>query len=174
MRWMRLGCLALLVALVGCGGGDNEDLRTWMRESTKDLRGRIPPLPQVKPYEPVAYQGARFVDPFRSERIVPDKKVQGGDNQPDLTRAKEALEVFPLESLKYVGLLKKAGQTNAIIQADNALYQVRSGNYLGQDFGVVVTITESEVKLRELVQDAAGDWTESLSTLKLQEREAKQ
>lgn len=158
------------VVLLACGGGDHEELRTWMREETKDLRGRIPPLPQVKPYEPVAYLGSKHMEPFRPDRIVPEKR-QGGDNQPDLARPKEPLEAYPLESLKYVGLLKKGRRTHAIIQADSALFQVHAGNYLGQDFGVVVAISETEIKLRELVQDASGDWAERLSSLKLQEKE---
>ena len=68
-------------------------------------------------------------------------------------------------------MLTKKKSSYAIIQVDGALYQIRAGNYLGQNFGVVTKITESEVSLKELVQDAAGDWIERVSTLLLQGQE---
>ena len=169
---MRKFLVVMCFALVSCsGGGDHEELQQWMNNAAKDIKGKIPPLPQVKPYEPVAYDAGNLIDPFRPAKITPERKKSGGGAQPDLDRPREPLEAYPLESLKFVGVLTKKKSSYAIIQVDGALYQIRAGNYLGQNFGVVTKITESEVSLKELVQDAAGDWIERVSTLLLQGQE---
>ena len=166
--------VAACLALVGCVGEENEDLRLWMNEASKDLRGGIPPLPDVKPYEPVSYDAGGLLDPFKPAKIGPEQKKGGGGGlQPDMNRAREPLESYPLESLKYVGVMTKAKISYAIVVADGALYQVRVGNYMGQNFGVITKISEEEVALKELVQDSAGDWVERESTLLLQGQEAK-
>lgn len=169
----RFALLCVCLLLVACSGGEHEDLRQWMADETKDIRGRIPPLPEVKPYEPVPYDAGNLLDPFRSAKIEPEhRKSGGGGMQPDFNRHKEPLESFPLESLKYVGVLLKAKASYAIILADGALHQVKLGNYMGQNFGVITKILESEVALRELIQDPGGEWVERVSTLQLQEKEA--
>jgi type IV pilus assembly protein PilP len=83
------------------------------------------------------------------------------------------LEAYPLESLKYVGVMTKKKVSYAIIQVDGSLYQVRVGNYMGQNFGVITKVSESEVTLKELTQDSAGDWVERVSALLLQGQEGK-
>ena len=88
---------------------------------------------------------------------------------PDLNRRKEPLEAFPLEQLKMVGTLTQTGVTYALVKADKTLYRVKKGNYLGQNFGLITEITDTEVKLKEIVQDTAGDWTERQSVLPLLE-----
>ena len=163
--------LALVFLVAGCGGGDHEDLKEWMRESTKDLKGKVPPLPEVKPYEPVAYDAQALVDPFKTGKLEPAQKKGGGGVQPDFNRVREALESFPLESLKYVGFLQRGKMPNALILAESAVYQVKIGNYMGQNFGIITNITENEVTLRELIQDSGGDWVERTSTLLLQDKE---
>jgi len=168
--------LFVLVTLLlsACSGGDHDDLRQWMSETSKDVKGKVPELPQVKPYEPVPYDVGNLIDPFKSEKIRPDQKKGGGGGlQPDLERPREPLEAYPLESLKYVGVMTRKKTSFAIILVDGALYQVRAGNYMGQNFGVITQISESEVKLKELVQDAAGDWAERESVLMLQGPEEK-
>lgn len=163
-----LACLAL----VACSGGDNDDLRQWMNDAGKNVKGSVPPLPQVKPYEAVPYDVGNLVDPFKAAKIGSDQKKGGlGGLQPDLERPREPLEAFPLESLKYVGVMTKKKSSYAIILVDGALYQVRAGNYMGQNFGVITAISEAEVALKELVQDSAGDWVERVSTLLLQGQE---
>lgn len=159
------------LALLACSGGDHEDLRQWMNEASQDIKGRIPPLPEVKPYEPVPYDAGNLIDPFKPAKIEPEKKEGGGGMRPDLNRPREPLEAYPLESLKYVGVIVKNKNGYAIIQTDGSLFQVRIGNYMGQNFGVITKISEAEVSLRELVQDPAGDWVERVSTLLLQEKE---
>ena len=90
-------------------------------------------------------------------------------NAPELARRKEPLEAYPLDSMVMVGSLVKAGQPIALLRVDNLLYQVRAGAYLGQNYGRVMKIGESEIVLREIVQDSAGEWIERKATLQLQE-----
>jgi len=171
-RVLSVALAAIVVA--ACSGGGQEELQQWMKEETKDFRGRIPPLPKVKPYEPVAYDAAGIVDPFNQRKMTVEAKQQGGTGlRPDLDRAKEPLEAYPLESIKFVGSLTKNRQTHAIVSVDGALQQVRAGNYMGQNFGVITKISETEMSLRELVQDPSGDWVERTSTLQLQAKEGK-
>ena len=169
---MKKFLVLVCMILASCSsGGDHEDLKQWMNDAAKGIKGKIPPLPQVKPYEAVAYDAGNLVDPFKPTKIAPERKNSGGGAQPDFDRPREPLEAYPLESLKFVGVMTRKNTSFAIVQVDGALYQVRAGNYLGQNFGVITKITESEVVLKELVQDAAGDWIEKVSSLLLQGRE---
>jgi type IV pilus assembly protein PilP len=172
--------LGVAAALVGCDGGEQQELRAELASMTKDLRGKVDPLPVVKPYEPVPYTAFDLPDPFGPAKIqlvaAKASGAGGGSLQPDLNRPKEPLEAFPLESLKMVGTLERSRSMYALVRADSGLYRVRIGNYLGQNFGVITKITDGEIALRELIQDAGGDWAERESTLLLQEadvREAK-
>lgn len=158
-RVLSVALAAIVVA--ACSGGGQEELQQWMKEESKDFRGRIPPLPKVKPYEPVAYDAAGLMDPFSPAKMAVDTKQRGGAGlRPDMERAREPLEAYPLESIKFVGSLTKNRQTHAIVSVDGALQQVRAGNYMGQNFGVITKISETELSLRELVQDPSGDWVE--------------
>jgi len=163
-----LGC----VVLAACVGGDQEELREWMKTAAQGVTAKIPPLPVVEPYEPVPYDAGNILDPFKATKMGPQEKKGGGGFRPDLDRPKEPLELHPLETLKYVGVMTRKKVSYAIIQVDGTLHQVKIGNYMGQNFGVVVDISESEVTLRELIQDSAGDWVERTSTLLLQEKGA--
>jgi len=141
-----------------------------VKDSENLPHGRIPPLPDVKPYEPFTYDAYNLVDPFKPRKIEPPKSAAGGGIQPDLTRRKEPLEAYPLENLRMVGTLQQNKQTYALVKSpDNNLFRVKSGNYLGQNFGLITDISESTIKLKEIVQDSGGDWTERVSTLTLAE-----
>lgn len=173
-----IATIALCLVLAGCADDEHENLRQWMQENAKDLRGNIPKLPEVKPYEPVPYEVEALVDPFRSGKIEPESKQRhggkGGAFQPDF-EARELrnslLEKYPLESVKMIGYLNVNNRPIAVIQAEQNIKQVKVGDYIGLDFGMVTRITETEVSLRELVQDAAGDWSERMSSLYLQGKE---
>ncbi|MEP7207498.1 MAG: pilus assembly protein PilP [Casimicrobiaceae bacterium] len=158
--------VAVVVALAGCSGESHQDLRNWMAEQGANAKGRLEPLPQVRPYEPFAYNAFDLPDPFKPRKIEPPK----GNSKlaPDLMRRKEALEAYPLESLNMVGTLQRDNQTFALVRTpEKDLYQIRPGAHLGQNYGVVLGVTDSEIKLKELIQDGAGDWTERSSTLQL-------
>jgi type IV pilus assembly protein PilP len=127
-------------------------------------------LPEVKPYDPVPYTAFDLVDPFTPRKVEPPKPAGGGGLQPDFNRRKEPLEAYPLENLKMVGVLQQHRIAHALIKApDNNVYRVRAGNYLGQNFGRIVNVTESTVVLKEVVQDSGGSWEEKEQTLQLQE-----
>lgn len=163
--WPALFVCASL-ALAGCGADSHQDLRAWMAEQGNNAKGKIDPLPQVQPYEPFAYNAFNLPDPFKPRKIEPNR----GSNRlaPDMTRRKEPLEAFPLESLSMVGTMQQAKSSFALVRTpERDVYQVRPGNYLGQDYGVVTAVTDSEIRLKELVQDSSGDWTERTSALQL-------
>lgn len=173
---MRPALITILGVLLisGCGTNDNpEDIQIWMDDVAKNARGKIAPLPEMKPYEPMVYDAQALVDPFNSSKLGGDKKKSGGGVQPNLERPREPLEVFPLESLSYVGSVVKKSGVSAIVRADSVLHNVKVGNYMGLNFGVVVKISDTEIILKELVQDGAGDWRERESKLQLQEQEGK-
>lgn len=164
----RLVILFFVFGLTGCGGGSTEDLQLFVAETGKDMQGKIEPLPQVKVYEPFTYDAFDLPDPFKPRKLA--TSGGGGMLQPDLDRAKEPLEAYSLETLKMVGMLSRQGVIHAVVKtSDNAIYHVRKGNYAGQNFGLITQITDSEVSLREITQDSAGDWSERTSTLILQE-----
>jgi type IV pilus assembly protein PilP len=166
--WLALSVGAMLLA--GCGGTGDEDLRAWMSEQGAAARGKIEPIPAIRPYEAFTYNAFDQPEPFKPRKIETGKGTRG----PDLTRRKEALESYPLETLKMVGTLQRGRATVGLVRAnDNKVYQVRQGNYVGQNFGVVTAIGEGEVTLKELFQDGAGDWAERQSKIMLQEREQK-
>ena len=174
MRGARLHVFALAVAaaLAGCEGGEHRQLQQELNEMTKDVRGRVDPLPQVRPYEPVPYTAESQIDPFRAERIDVAKTGLASSSSklaPDPNRPKEPLEAFPLESIQMLGTITQAKETFALVKAGPNLYRVKKGNYMGQNFGVITEIDEAQVSLKELVQDAAGDWVERSSALQLVE-----
>jgi len=164
----RLLLPVALVALTSCSS-EIEELKSFVRDSEKGLPRRIEPLPPVKPFEPFTYEGFDLPDPFKPRKLAPPKEGAGGGIAPDLNRRKEPLEAFPLEQLKMVGTLSQGKDTYAIVRADKTLYRVKKGHYMGQNFGLITDVTESEIKLKEIVQDSAGDWAERQSVLPLLE-----
>lgn len=179
----RLGNIAwaglALLSLSGCFGSDKDELQQWMNEQRAAVRPNVPAISEPKKFVPQAYtEGAAF-DPFNSMKLT--QALRRDSNQPsmsgliapELTRRKEALEGYPLDSMAMVGSLSRNGQPVALVAVDKLLYQVKVGNYLGQNYGKITRITETELGLREIVQDAAGEWIERPATLVLQERSKK-
>jgi type IV pilus assembly protein PilP len=173
MKRSLIVLFAAAAGLSGCGHESHQDLRQWMNEQGKNAKGKIDPLPQVRPYEPFAYNAFDLPDPFKPRKIEPVKG--GGKLEPDLNRRKEPLEAYPLESLQMVGTLQRTKSTYALVRTNSKdVYQVRVGNYMGQNFGVITGISDNEIRLKELVQDSAGDWSERTSSLLLDDAELKQ
>ena len=164
--------LASTVLLGACSGEEQSELRQELSAMTKDLRGRVDPLPQVKSFEPVPYKGESMVDPFVPGRIVVTQASTGGGGgggvQPDLNRPKEPLEAFPMESIQMVGTLSQNQDMFALVRAGASLFRVKKGNYVGPNFGVITGIDESQISVKEVVQDSGGDWVERSTSLQMQ------
>ncbi len=165
------------VLLAGCSGSNEDELRQWMAEQKSQTRPRVTPIAEPKQFKPEPYAQSSAVEPFSKEKLARALKrettqsaTSGALIAPELARRKEALEAFPLDTMTMVGSVVKEGRPVALVRVDNLLYQVRPGSYLGQNYGRVTKITETEVTLREIVQDAVGEWVERPATLLLQER----
>jgi len=157
------GCLLL----ASCGSSTDE-VRQWMADVKKEIRPVATKLPEPKTYEAFVYPDKNEVDPFDPAKITNVlRKLAAKSNNglaPDPNRRKEPLEAYPLDSISMVGTLSKPGLQFVLLRAEGKL-----GNYVGQNFGVVTKISDSQVTLKEVVQDASGEWVERISTLQLQE-----
>ncbi len=173
----ELVLMFMVVLLVGCGTSSEDELRQWMASQKSQTRPKIPSIAEPKQFKPENYNEVAAMEPFSMQKLT--QALKRDSNQavsngaliaPELLRRKEALETFPLDTMTLVGSLRKADQPVALVKVDNLLYQVRPGNYLGHHYGRVTKISETEVTLREIVQDTAGEWIERTATLQLQEK----
>ena len=167
------GGLSLL--LVACSDTRPDSVQDWITQQRAQARTVIAPLPEPKPYIPQAYRTASTADPFDSQKLTLALRRDSTQLQasvllkPELNRPRQPLEAFPLDAMTLVGSLIRQGQPVALIRIDRLVHSVRPGAYLGQNYGKVIRITDTQVILREIVQDASGEWTERAASLQLQE-----
>ena len=157
-----------LICLSGCAQDEFVDLRAFMAQSGAGTQQALEPLQPVKPTEAFTYTSVDLPDPFLPRKL---KAAKGASSfQPDFNRPKEPLEQFALDGLRMVGTIKKDGQLFALVRTpENTLYRVKKGDHVGQNYGLIIAISDTGIELREIVQDGAGDWTESKAALALQE-----
>ena len=169
----KIDCKLLLISLMlgllsACGGDEGDDLDKFMSSAANDMSKSVEPLPEVLPYIPLQYNVDGILsDPFKAKKAV----GRASSLQPNTNRPKEALEAFPLESLKYVGSMSKKNIIYALIKTpDNAVQQIKKGNYIGPNFGLVTQINEADIIIKEIIQDdLTGDWVERNASINLQE-----
>jgi type IV pilus assembly protein PilP len=169
----RLPVFLCVLVLAGCSG-DLDEVRQWMEQERKDAKPTVTPLLPPKKFLPQPYEAGTGVDPFSTQKLSVAIRQEAAQPNSLLTaeinRRKEPLEAYPLDTMSMVGSLTREGRRYALLRVDNLLYQVKAGDYLGQNFGRITKISETEITLREVVQDAAGEWIERTSTLQLQEK----
>lgn len=163
--------------LAGCADPGQEELEQWMREQRNTTKPNVAPLPEPKKFVPQPYVQNGALEPYSNQRLLLALRQQSSSAtanaaliEPELNRRKEPLEAIPLDAMRMVGSIDKGNQRVALLKVDNLIYQVRPGNYIGQNYGRIQKITETEIVLREIVQDATGEWMERPATLQLQER----
>jgi type IV pilus assembly protein PilP len=167
--------LVLSVSLLsGCGGDGLDDVREFVKNAHADKKPKVEPLPELKVQETFAYNPDHLADPFTSLNLkspIGDGQKTGGTGpRPDPNRRKEPLEDYPLETLKMVGTLSRGKQIWAVIQAaDGTVHRAKTGDHLGQNFGMITRITEEKVNIIELIQGNLGDWAEREANLSLAE-----
>lgn len=168
-----LGLVLLSAGLHACGGDDVSEIEEWMKQARESAPVDQTQIPPPKAFRPFRYTGDTAVDPFDPAKVDValarlNNTVKNG-LQPDLNRRREPLEQYPIDGIRYMGRMQMGTTNVALIQVDKTLFQARVGNYIGQNFGVITRIAEGEVSVKELVQDAGGDWVERDTTLPLQE-----
>lgn len=175
MQRVNIGLLVLtaLAVLAGCGA-EQEELQAWMDQQRREVRPNVPPLEPPKQFDPQPYEQAQAVEPFSVQKLTVALKQEAREPNSlfaaEVNRRKEPLEAYPLDSMKMVGSVVRGGQPSALLKVDNLLYQVKVGDYVGQNYGKITKIAETEVAVREVVQDAAGEWIERPTSLQLQEQ----
>ena len=172
MKSTALLCCCAAFGLAGCSRS-NDDLRAWMDQVRREMRPLTPAVSEPKTFTPFIYSNQGEIDPFDPVKVTNAlRKLSNKSSRglaPDLNRRKEPLEGFPLDAITMVGTLENPNLRYALLRAEGIVYQVKQGNYVGQNFGIVTRITEGEVTIKEVVQDAGGEWVERTSTLQLQE-----
>lgn len=170
-----LSCLS--IALAGCTFGGADDLREWMELERSQSHPIVQPIQEPKKFAAEPYVVENLPDPFNSEKLTVALRKASAQMEsnaalvaPELNRRKEPLESFPLDTMAMVGSVNKAGKPIGLVKVEKNLYQVNVGNYLGQNFGKIIKISETEIRLREIVQDSTGEWIERMATLELQEK----
>jgi type IV pilus assembly protein PilP len=152
-----------------------DDLDQWMKEARAGVQTMKSTVEAPKKVEPFTYDNKTQVDPFSPAKLAvaidraAKAKANNGGLAPDTKRAREVLESFPLESIKMVGRIADSKVTTALLQVDTLVYQAKVGSYAGQNFGKIVKISDGEVFIKELVQDATGDWVERETSLRIRE-----
>ena len=166
--------LVLAAVVLAACSADHDELRAWMEQQRREAKPSVKPLQAPKKFDPEPYSSAQAVEPFSTQKLTVALKQES--RQPnsllavELNRRKEPLESYPLDSMSMVGSVNKLGQPFALLRVDNLLYQVKVGDHLGQNYGLITKIAETELMLRELVQDSGGEMIERPATLQLQER----
>lgn len=180
MRLRLLGLMLVSAQLAACGAAGEAEIRQWMADVRQGMKPTTEPVPAPKEFTPYAYDSRGLVDPFDAQKVVmavarqQQARSTGSSIRPDLDRRRETLEGFSLDQIRMVGMMKQRGTNVALLETGGATHLVRVGNYVGQNFGLVTRITETEVQLKEIVQDAAGEWVERPAKLELQESAGRQ
>lgn len=174
---MPRDALAPLVLAVCClctaCGSEQTELTEWMEQQRREVKPTVEPLTPPSTFVPQAYAAQADTEPFSTQKLAVALKQEA--RQPnsvlaaEMSRRREPLEAYPLDSMSMVGSVSKLGRPLALLRVDSLLYQVKVGDYVGQNYGKVTKISETEVELREIVQDAAGEWIERPGTLQLQD-----
>lgn len=179
-RHLSVLALASLSVLVSaCGGSEQDDIRAWMLSERNSIKPSVQPIPEPTKFNPEPYSAANGMQPFSTEKLEGMLRGAAGPAtssaliEPELNRRREPLEAFPLDTMSLVGSLDRNGSLVALVKVGGLLYQVKPGNYLGLNYGRVTRITETEVVLREIVQDSTGEWTERPAALQLVEGNSK-
>lgn len=162
MSAARLLLLGLAFLATGCAQ-DMSDLEDYALEVKSRTSKNIEPIPQPKPYEPFAYEPGERRDPFAPVLQSRDAALAAGGGagaiRPDVNRPKEPLEEFPLDALRMVGTITMQQRAYALIRAPDAVvHRVSVGDHLGQNYGKITGISETEVVLMEIIPDGLGGY----------------
>lgn len=156
---IKLSILITVLGLAGCQQ-EKEDLSTYVARVKAQQKSDIPPIPVMKPYQSFEYAAAELKDPFVPTVIdmqepEPEPTVDNGV-RPDSNRRREALESFELAELQFVGTLEQESIWALVRAPDGVIHRVQTGNYMGRNHGKITSISEAQMKLKEIVPNGRG------------------
>jgi len=173
-RGKQLIAAALISVGLGACSNDISDLHTFVDKAKTTQKPKVAPLPEIKPYETFRYETSHLKDPFepfvaaRPTKTVKASGKKGIGPKPVEGRPREALESFPLDVLRMVGVLQQSNVMWALLKSnDGTIHRVKTGNYIGQNHGKITKISEEKISLMEIVPDGLGDWIERPASLAL-------
>jgi type IV pilus assembly protein PilP len=173
-RLLSITAGALMLSALGACTADNDELIQWMEVQHKEVRPNVAPVFPPKKFDPQAYAGTTGVEPFGSQKLIPVGGPVTGRSSSVLAAAKahpaQELESYPLDSMTMVGTLQQGGKAHALMMVESRLHDVKVGDWIGQNYGQITGISDTQITLRETVQDATGEWIERTSTLQIQEK----
>jgi len=181
MKTKFIFILGSCLMLGGCLSANMASLQAYVDEVNARKGGYIEPLPEIKPVERYLYQSANRRDPFSSNfrdddqpsSVVIDTEQQRSLQREVRERNKEELEHFELDSLRMVGTLELSNALWGIVQdPDGTIYRVKKGNYMGRNYGKILSISEDKIELREIVKDQQGAWEERQASIAISDDEA--
>lgn len=145
--------------LMGCAAEEHQDLRQWMRDEAKGMKGKVAPLPEISAFPVVSYETESLTPPFAPGKIV-TLEAAADKTAPDRARPQQPLEIFPLEDLRVVGVIMAGRVPYALVQTPppNKPKHVRVGEYMGRNFGKITAITTEGITVLESVKDTNGVW----------------
>ena len=172
---LKLGLLGALIALLGGCGDGTGDLQQFVKEIRAKPPGRIEPIPEFQPYQNFEYSSHDLRDPFklvdfrRPELDAEEINELSSGLRPDIDRVKEPLEDFPLDTLRLKGTIddKDGIKWGLIFAPDNTVHRVIEGNYMGQNHGRIISVTDQTIELTEIVPDGLGNYIERSSAVTL-------
>jgi len=154
-------CLCLSLITISACSQDTSDLQSFIAQTKSSHVGSVKPIPQFKPYESFSYSAAELRDPFVATVDTDGDETKASLLNPDSTRPKQPLEIFPLDTLSMVGILEQNDQLWGLIKdPQNIVHRVQVGNYMGQSEGRIVEINEAAIFLVEIVPDGIGGYIE--------------
>ena len=165
-----ISCMSLLV-LSACAGSDYADLKGWMADQKKQARGAIKPLPAAKTFVPVDFSSKG--DPFKDKPTI-SVNLEKNKYAPDPNRRKEPLENYQLSQLKMVGILSKDKNNYAMIKTpDGTISYVGVGNYMGNNYGKIVSLDDENITLDERTRNSSDEWQPKKTVINLEDGEKK-
>ncbi len=175
-------CIAGLAvaSLAACGWSDESEIQQWMKDQRASMHPTAQKVEEPKEFSPYAYEPHGMVNPFDPQKILMvvarqrEERGSASAIKPDLERRREVLEGYPLDQIRMVGMMRQGGNNVALLETNGITHMIRVGNYAGQNFGLVTRISETEVVLKEIYQDAAGEGVERPQKLELQESQGGQ
>ena len=165
--------LSIMLLATGCADNNMNDLNQFAIDTKKKYLGKVEALPAITPYESYHYQTSDNRDPFKpSVSLIKSIALTRASNgvKPNQVRNKEDLEKYALNTLVMVGVMNNNGQNWAIVKApDSNIFRVKKGNYMGENNGKILRITESKIDLKEIISDGMNGWIERKNKLAISE-----